>query len=173
MIYRRKPMRFSPRFEVAGCFVEREGKLLLLHRRDDRPQGNTWGVPAGKLTRAETPEEAMRRELWEETGIDVHDRDLRAVKTVFVRYAEYDFLFHVFSVSVPAEVSVTLRSEEHKNFRWVTPLGALGLRLIPDLAKCIELWGPKPRNWTPKCCTEPRRSPRAGGATVSSANSSH
>jgi len=49
----------------AGVFIHRDGKLLLQRRRDD----GTWGDHGGSLELGETPEDAARRELLEETGL--------------------------------------------------------------------------------------------------------
>ena len=72
MISEVKPKNFAPKYEVVGCFVEHNGKILLLHRQDNILQGNTWGLPAGRIEPGESPEEAMVREIKEETGFYQH-----------------------------------------------------------------------------------------------------
>jgi ADP-ribose pyrophosphatase YjhB (NUDIX family) len=49
MISKNKPENFTPKFEVVSCFVEYKNEILLLLRQDHKPQGNTYGVPAGKI----------------------------------------------------------------------------------------------------------------------------
>ena len=53
MIFKERPPNFSSEFDVASCFVEHDGEILLLHRQDHKPEGNTWGVPAGKVDEGE------------------------------------------------------------------------------------------------------------------------
>ncbi len=49
----------------AGAVVIDDGHCLLIRR------GSEWAFPKGHLEREETPEEAARREVKEETGIEV------------------------------------------------------------------------------------------------------
>jgi 8-oxo-dGTP diphosphatase len=50
--------------------VDEEGRLLLVRRAHD-PHGGTWDLPGGFLEEAEHPLDALRRELHEETGLEV------------------------------------------------------------------------------------------------------
>jgi len=138
MIYLSPPPDFNPKFEIVSCFVECCGKILLLHRQDYKPQGNTWGVPAGKVEKGESPEEALKREVFEETGILLKDQAF--FKTVYVRYPEYDFIYHIFHCSLDEKPAVKIRNKEHKDFCWISPKEALKLPLIQDLDACIRLF---------------------------------
>ena len=74
----------QPRFAVtAGAVVADEGGRVLLLRHVLR-KGSGWGVPGGFLTAGEQPEEAIRRELREETGLE-----LDSVELAFVRALEH------------------------------------------------------------------------------------
>lgn len=57
----------------AGVFPVREGKVLL-----PAPAGTTagWSMHGGSLKIGETPEEAARREFYEETGLTAEDLTL-------------------------------------------------------------------------------------------------
>ncbi len=54
---------------AVGALVR--GGRLLLGRRAGPPYEGTWDLPGGFLEAGETPERALRRELWEELGIRV------------------------------------------------------------------------------------------------------
>ena len=74
---RRWTMRVShPRFAVsAGAVVtDNRGRVLLLKHRF-RP-GTGWGMPGGFLAEGEQPDEALRRELREEVGLEVEKLEL-------------------------------------------------------------------------------------------------
>ena len=51
---------------AAGGLVIRDGEVLLVHR----PRYDDWTFPKGKLKAGESWEEAARREVEEETGLD-------------------------------------------------------------------------------------------------------
>ena len=59
--------RFRRPVRAAGVLVERDGRLLLIHR----PKQRDWGFPKGKLEPGETDEQAALRELDEEVGLEV------------------------------------------------------------------------------------------------------
>ena len=111
----------------------------MLHRQDHKPQGNTWGMPAGKIDRGEEIKEAMIRELREETGFELPEDGLVHSKKLFVRYPEYDFIYHVFEAEVDRK-EVSIREDEHRGFQWVLPKRALKMDLIGNLAQCIKLF---------------------------------
>ena len=140
MIYEEKPEDFSSRFDVVSCFVEHAGEILLLHRQDSKPQGNTWGVPAGKVDNGESILETMLRELKEETGLVLAPDKLEYFGNIYVKYPDFDFVYHMFSTSFDARPDIRINSAEHKAYAWMTPVGALGLPGILDLDACVILF---------------------------------
>jgi ADP-ribose pyrophosphatase YjhB (NUDIX family) len=54
----------------SGALVERDGAVLLV-RRAIEPGFGRWDLPGGFCEAAEHPEDTARRELLEETGLDV------------------------------------------------------------------------------------------------------
>jgi ADP-ribose pyrophosphatase YjhB (NUDIX family) len=77
---------------AAGVVVEHEGRVLLV-RRNHEPMYGRWTFPSGFVDAGEVVEEAARREVREEAGVDVRiDRLLGVYSTagepvVFVAYA--------------------------------------------------------------------------------------
>jgi 8-oxo-dGTP diphosphatase len=56
----------------AAAVIVRNGRVLMVHERSRRSGGGEWWtLPGGGLEPGETAEEAVRREVFEETGLVV------------------------------------------------------------------------------------------------------
>jgi|SRR5688572_10026894 len=91
--FRRWSMRLTQtRFTVtAGALIfNNEGKVLLLKHRFRA--GSGWGIPGGFLEAGEQPEEAMRRELREEIGLEVEQVEIFTSRS-FTKPRQVEILF--------------------------------------------------------------------------------
>jgi 8-oxo-dGTP diphosphatase len=59
------------RFRVVAALIRKDKKVLLTQRWPGKHLGLTWEFPGGKVESGETDEEALKRELEEELGIEV------------------------------------------------------------------------------------------------------
>ncbi|MET7639487.1 NUDIX hydrolase [Streptomyces sp. NPDC005438] len=66
---------------VGGAVMRADGRFLAIQRADN----GQWDLPGGVLELDETPEEGVRREVWEETGITVEVGALSGVYKNMVR----------------------------------------------------------------------------------------
>lgn len=65
------------------CYIDNGSSYLLLHRNkkdNDLHQGKWIGV-GGKLEKGESPEECVKREVFEETGLTIHEPILKGMIT--------------------------------------------------------------------------------------------
>lgn len=111
---------FSPLVEVVGCFLEKEGKILYLLRSPGKEEGNRWGVPGGKVEPNETIIHASIRELKEEIGIDIEEKDVIPLIPLYFRKNGKDFIFHLIRIKIEIPFEVIL-NEEHTDARWFLP----------------------------------------------------
>ena len=73
---------FQPRFTVSAgaVVVDAEGRVLLL--KHVFRSGAGWGIPGGFISKGEQPEEAIRRELKEETGLELEETRFAFARTL-------------------------------------------------------------------------------------------
>ena len=65
------------------CYIEKDGKYLMLHRikkQNDLNQDNWIGI-GGKFEDRESPEQCVRREVLEETGLTLNACNYRGIIT--------------------------------------------------------------------------------------------
>ena len=123
------------RFIVVGLVRDKGGRLLLCRMKSDRGVfPGQWGLPGGGMEPGERMEDALRRELREELGIQV-DR----VRPAFFKDGTYDkllpdgrlqrtyMIFLIFHCRAGSD-KITL-NEEFSEYRWVEQgdLGGLDL----------------------------------------------
>lgn len=65
---------------AAAVVTNEEGQVLLLNHIL-RPDSG-WGIPGGFIDRGEQPEETLRREIREETGLELEDVRMYRVRTL-------------------------------------------------------------------------------------------
>jgi 8-oxo-dGTP pyrophosphatase MutT (NUDIX family) len=140
MIFREQPTDFKKGMSVVACYLEHNGTFVLLHRHVNKSNGDKWGLPAGKMEKGESMQQAMRREILEETGLDVPEERLNYFDSLFVRHENRDFEYHMFSTDLKDKPRIVLSSSEHKDSRWVTPEESLEMNLIYDLDECTRLF---------------------------------
>ena len=117
-----------PVVTVGGLIFNDAGEVLLV--RTHKWSG-LWGIPGGKTKLGETSEDALRRELKEETALDVRDLQFVLVQDCihskeFYRDAHFVLLNYSCKVAGPPAVQL---NEEAQEFRWLTMAAAMKLPL--------------------------------------------
>ncbi len=86
------------------CYLERDGKYLMLHRVSKKNDINKdkWIGVGGHFEENESPEECIKREILEETGYDIPMEDIsyRAVITFISDKGDYE-LMSLFTAKAP------------------------------------------------------------------------
>ncbi len=90
-------MRPSCLAVAVGVIRGSDGKILIARRPDNVHQGGLWEFPGGKVEAGETVEQALRRELKEELGIDV--QMARPLIKIPYHYPERSVLLDVWTVN--------------------------------------------------------------------------
>ena len=111
---------------VAGV-VFREGKVLLARHTYGGGNGRLI-IPGGYISRGESPEDALKREYMEETGIVVE-----AEKIIGIRFNQKDW-YVVFLARYISGEAVS-DHDENSEVLWMEPAEALSREDVPDLTK--------------------------------------
>ena len=118
-VFEARPEGFQGAVEAAAAYLEIGGKLLILQNADFKEEAGRWGVPAGKVEPGEAPEETVRRELFEETGISVEPYAVESLGTLYIRKPYVQYVYHLFQIALEQMPEVRL-SKEHVQAHWAT-----------------------------------------------------
>lgn len=126
---------------VKALIFNQENKMLLLKlnpRKWDLVMGGgqvTWDLPGGRMHKGETPQEALKREVQEETGLSSIENiqsvsmDLTELR-IPVGAEDVGLIYLTYSCQVGEDLSIQL-SHEHHGYTWASPSEA-GTMLPPD-----------------------------------------
>ncbi len=111
---------------VAAILRDDAGRVLVSLRPAGKPQAGYWEFPGGKLAAGETTEQALKRELREELGIEV--RSCHEWLTLEHDYADKHVSLAVWKVAAYAGAVQAMEAQE---LRWVTRTELTQLKLLP------------------------------------------
>ena len=77
------------------CYIERDGQYLMLHRvkKENDLNHDKWVGVGGKFELSESPDECLRREVLEETGLTLTDYRCRGVVTFVSDEWEGEYMY--------------------------------------------------------------------------------
>ena len=116
---------------VVTGLIRKNGKILLGLRPKGESLAGSWEFPGGKIDAGESPEEALRRELQEEIGVEAEIGKLRIVHTH--SYGDRGVLLIFFDVHFWKGEPKTIY---HEDLKWVAP-EELGTLTIPEANRNI------------------------------------
>jgi len=128
--------------ESVGVFVTNPKKEMLFIERTIYPYGFT--IPSGHLEITEDPEDAAKKELVEETGIEAqiltYYKDIKIHKDPCRRGAD-SHLWHVYTYLLENRLDIITNPGEGINPVWLTLNKALSKKLTPPVQYLLEKYG--------------------------------
>lgn len=101
--------------EVVAAILHHDGAYFATQRGYGDYEG-MWEFPGGKIETGEQPQQALKREIQEELGIDITIE--KFVCTIEYDYPTFHLTMHCYLCRI-ADGTIELR--EHKSARWLTP----------------------------------------------------
>ena len=123
------PPDFQMPVSTVGALIFNDaGEVLMIHTHK---WSDLWGIPGGKIKWSEPSEDALRREIKEETDLDVTGIEFVLVQDCIHSkefYRDAHFILLNYTCRCAGEARVKL-NEEAQEFRWVKPAEALTMPL--------------------------------------------
>jgi 8-oxo-dGTP pyrophosphatase MutT (NUDIX family) len=123
---------------VSVMIFDEHHRLLLQHRTDD----HTWDFPGGYMEPGESLEEAGRREVREETGLEVGEMNLFRVfagQEFFFTYPNGDQVYSVSPIYVTNDAHGNLQADgdEGSEVKFF-PINDLPCDMLPQVRMIVE-----------------------------------
>lgn len=124
-------------FGVKALIFNQEGCFLAMHKRNQKSP--LLELPGGRINFGESIEEALVREIQEETALLVRPKKVLGTWDYRKRTGDFQVVGLIYEVEVD-DVSSLLLSEEHDSYQWVsfTELEKLVPHFRSSLADYIE-----------------------------------
>lgn len=151
----------------AYAFIQRKDGAVLLIRKARGPYTGRWDLPGGQIEFGETPEEALRREVNEETGLQITDApQLLAVFSHIAAWAPESEVMEVIhhlgaiyraSIAAGSSPMEAPDGEDAAGAEWLTLAALEGLLLTPFAKRTLgetggSVWESNP----PRTASPPR-----------------
>lgn len=102
---------------VKANLYNKDGKFLIIKRSEEETHlEGKWEIPGGRIEFGESPEEALKEEVSEETGLKI--KIIEPMDTWKFRKSENEYRVGVDFLCITEEKDVEL-SSEHDAYRWV------------------------------------------------------
>ena len=118
--------------EVVAAIIRKDDKIFATQRGYGEWK-DWWEFPGGKMEAGETPEEALRREIWEELETRIVVENL--VETVEWDYPQFHLSMHCYLCHVE---SGHLELKEHEAAKWLNKDELENVNWLPADLKVIE-----------------------------------
>ena len=132
--------------EVVAAIIHDEEGRIFATQRGYGPMKDGWEFPGGKMEAGEMPEDALKREIWEELETRIEVEQL--FKTIDYDYPDFHLTMHCYICKVE---SGKLTLKEHEAARWLTKEQLSSIdwlpadqSLISRLTECEYVKQPKP-----------------------------
>ena len=120
----------SDKFPVSvKAIIIDEGRVLCL-----KNERNEWDLPGGKINFGEDPEDCLKREIKEETNLEISD--LQVLKSLNLRFNNIPVLILLFSAKITSNDPVNI-SFEHSEYKFFYKSDIKNLNILKNYKEII------------------------------------
>ena len=101
-----------------GAFILNEKNELLLQLRNKAPEKEYWSIPGGRVELFETFEEAVKREVKEETGADVEVIRLLGICDHIIKDEERHWVSPSYLCKIVSGKPRIMEPTKHLDMKW-------------------------------------------------------
>lgn len=130
------------RVACVGAVVSDGHHRIVVIRRGHAPSQGLWSLPGGRVEPGESLEEAARREVKEETGLDV--TIVQVAGRLDIPHGEVVYDVTDFRATVVGRTTL-VSGDDAVDARWVTRQELSELPCSPGLVEALDAWAV----WTP------------------------
>jgi len=120
---------------VAAIISDKNGRILIAKTPKLK---NNWTIPGGHVDFGEKIDEALRREVFEETGLDVQVEKLINICETIISEKNFHIISFHFLCAPVDSCDLKLDERELTEGKWVSPEEAISEVLLDDFKKSIE-----------------------------------
>lgn len=102
------------------CFVKKDNKYLMLHRSPTkRIMPDVWMAPGGHIEQNEGLFECARREIKEETGLEIKNLKIKVVGNGYLKDLDQEIFFHF--IMADYKSGELIDNPADGQLKWLTP----------------------------------------------------
>ena len=130
-------------FTATKALISHEGKILLIQESNIYSDGTQLGkfdVVGGRITPGENFEDCLKREVLEETGLEIIlGKPFFVIESRSTVRGENWQIIRIFFEAFSTKSKVTL-SEDHENYVWINPKDYKNYKIIENLEPVFEAY---------------------------------
>ena len=112
----------------AISLVDRDGRILISKRSENKFMPGYWEFPGGKLEGGETPEQCLIREIKEEINIDLENFCFSTLTFSLNEYNEFNILLLLY---ICREWEGVIIAKENQELKWSFSKDLYDCNLLP------------------------------------------
>lgn len=131
-------------FVFKGILFNNENRILIDNRKEeilDEANGK-WEIPGGKIEFGETPEDAVKREILEETGYNVKVKQIIPYSKVsmweYSDYKQHTVIFF-YICELENEKHVEIKDNRINTYKWISENELSNYNFLPGNREAIEI----------------------------------